>query len=566
MRAAGYIRVSTQEQADKGWNLGEDRRRIEEMCAERGWEPPVIYDDGGRQGDDPDRPGLRALLDALDDLDVVILRSQDRISRDIGIWAVTSAALRTAGVKVETFKGPLDLESPAGEFMANVMASVGKFEKRQTGQRVRQALDARVRAGLHTGGAAPCGYRWEEKLLVVVSEEAEVVRHIFIDYVNGMGQRAIVRGLAQTPTRHGGPWHQSAVSKILSSVTYIGKLKYTGEVVDARHEPIVDEELWNRAQAIRASASRRKGGRHLDGAHLLTRGLLRCPECGSAMIPRKARQGVERERYVCSGRVADRASCSQPSIRRELIDEPFLAHLLDGYIDLAATKRRIEERTSSALARAREAVVEREAEVASIERALATTERDYDAGDITGKQYSARQTRLSEELEGAQNALQRARHHIEATERGSVVGDGERVLLDHLAALKAAASAQAEAAPDQAALRNVIGEIFEEVRLAPWDEAIARAFGDGPTKPSARPWIPADDRRYWLLPKARWSAVDSALRPIPQPIAVPEERPAPRGKQHPSPRDNRIPTGSCAGTAGGSPRRSRTVLRARSRS
>src|SRR5579871_2601287 len=115
MRAAGYIRVSTQEQAQQGWNLDEDRKLIEERCEAKGWELVEIFDDGGLQGDDPNRPGLLAMLDSLESFDVLVLRSQDRLSRDIGIWALASTALRTAGVKVETFTGPLDLESPAGE-------------------------------------------------------------------------------------------------------------------------------------------------------------------------------------------------------------------------------------------------------------------------------------------------------------------------------------------------------------------------------------------------------------------------------------------------------------------
>ena len=58
VRAAGYIRVSTEEQRKHGWNLGADRERIERTVAERGWTLHAIYDDGGLQGDDPTRPGF----------------------------------------------------------------------------------------------------------------------------------------------------------------------------------------------------------------------------------------------------------------------------------------------------------------------------------------------------------------------------------------------------------------------------------------------------------------------------------------------------------------------------
>jgi site-specific DNA recombinase len=62
VKAAGYVRVSTQEQVEHGLNLEEDKLRIREMCEQRGWELVEIYDDGGTQGDDPNRPGLLRLL------------------------------------------------------------------------------------------------------------------------------------------------------------------------------------------------------------------------------------------------------------------------------------------------------------------------------------------------------------------------------------------------------------------------------------------------------------------------------------------------------------------------
>jgi site-specific DNA recombinase len=193
MKAVGYVRVSTVEQQEHGWNLGADKQRIAEIAAANGWELGPIHDDGGRQGDDADRPGLLAMLASLDDVDVVILRSQERLSRDLAIWTMCSAAFRKAEVRVETFNGPLDLQSPQGEFFSDLMAVVGKYEKRQTGQRVTQAMQARFRQGQHSGGTAPYGYRWEDKCLVVEPDEADVVRSVFTDYCNGVGQRGIIR-------------------------------------------------------------------------------------------------------------------------------------------------------------------------------------------------------------------------------------------------------------------------------------------------------------------------------------------------------------------------------------
>jgi DNA invertase Pin-like site-specific DNA recombinase len=66
MKAVGYVRVSTVEQQEHGWNLGADKQRIAEIAAANGWELGPIHDDGGRQGDDADRPGLLAMLASLE--------------------------------------------------------------------------------------------------------------------------------------------------------------------------------------------------------------------------------------------------------------------------------------------------------------------------------------------------------------------------------------------------------------------------------------------------------------------------------------------------------------------
>ena len=181
----------------------------------------------------------------------------------------------------------------------------------------------------------------------------------------------------------------------------MGKVAHRGQVIDGVHEAIVSEELWLRAEARRTGRGC-KGGRHPDGDHLLVGGVLRCGRYGEAMMCRKGRPGRGRPRYECFGRLEyGKEFCDQPSIRRELVDEPFLARLLNGFLDLQATVRRIEERTASAATVARHAVADAEAEVARVERAIATTERDYDAGVIDGRQYAKREARLTGGLAGA---------------------------------------------------------------------------------------------------------------------------------------------------------------------
>lgn len=135
--------------------------------------------------------------------------------------------------------------------------------------------------------------------------------------------------------------------------------------------------------------------------------MLRCT-CGAAMIPRKARKGSERARYVCGGRIANGPdyACSQPSIRRELIDGPFLSALLDRYVDLDATRQRIAERKGEALALAREAAEQAEVELHRAEQRIIRVRRGWQDGVIDDAEYAEQTAELQREREAAHEALQ----------------------------------------------------------------------------------------------------------------------------------------------------------------
>ncbi len=509
MRAAGYVRVSTQEQADKGWNLDEDRRLIGERCQREGWELVAVHDDGGRQGDDPDRPGLAALLDHLDEIDVVILRAQDRISRDIGIWAMVSTALRAARVRVETFTGPIDLESASGEFMANVMAAVGKFEKRRTGERVKQAAKARVRSGLHHG-RAPFGYRSENGRLVFHSAEAVVVRRIFREFAEeGRSQREIARRLNRDGIRaQRGDWTQGSVSKALRAPVYAGRLSFHGQVLKGTHQPLIDPDLWAKAEQLREAGTRTRKGRTPTANHLLAGGMLRC-RCGAAMYAQTRPQrgnGVSWEAYTCARRQREGLdACDQPPVKRQPIDEAVWRFVTETALDLEATKRAITEQASSGIVEVSTLRAQAERDVVKAERAMATTERDYDAGVIDGRQYAKREARLTTEREAAvaSAAALTASHERLLAEVESI--DAEGALLFELAAIRREILGQARESEQAGvqALRTALRRLFTGLELVP-----VGSFGtaiEGIVCPQGSPIAAAG---YQLIPHVRREALD----------------------------------------------------------
>ena len=515
MRVAGYVRVSTQEQADHGWNLGEDKRLIRARCEANGWPEPVIYDDAALQGDDPDRPGLLKLLAELENYDLVIMRQQDRISRDPVIWGTVAAAFQKAAVRVETFTGTIDLDTPQGRFVADMMAAVGKLEKGQIAQRVRQSKEARAKAGLPPGGKRPYAYRYVDGELVVDPVEAQVVRRIF-DMAQATSQRRIAALLNAEgiPSAQGRPWVQSMIGRVLRSPTYIGQIKRRADgedhLYEGKHAAIVDEALWHRVNASRATKERREGGRPLSTRHLLTRGLLRCGRCGSAMQP-VAAYGDRPEVYKCLGRQNHGPDfCKQPSVRRAFVDDALLDQLTSRFFDLDGARERIRQRQATELPNAETAVIEAEREVAAAEARIAKVTRGWQDDVISDPEYARQSAALEDELQGAREAVTQARSRVDQITAAGTTTDAEEALLAHLADLRQLVSGTVGQARDVEGLRTVIRQLFASVRLIEPDPGLAAAVNERAP--------------YWLLPILRSETFDwTTLQPIKAPLPTPED-------------------------------------------
>ena len=78
-----YIRVSTQEQAEEGYSLGEQEERLRKYCDAMGWILVKVYTDGGFSGGNLDRPALKAMIKEIEKgaADIVLVDKLDRLSR-----------------------------------------------------------------------------------------------------------------------------------------------------------------------------------------------------------------------------------------------------------------------------------------------------------------------------------------------------------------------------------------------------------------------------------------------------------------------------------------------------
>jgi DNA invertase Pin-like site-specific DNA recombinase len=202
----GYVRVSTEEQANSGLGLAAQRTAIRNECNHRGWTVLAIHEDAGASGKSvARRPGLSAALEDVESGQAagIVVAKLDRLSRSLADFADLMARAQSAGWNLVALDLGVDLATAAGEFMANVMASAAQWERRIIGQRTKDALAERRAQGVTLG---------RPRVL-----PKSVVERIVAARKDGEGWSAIARQLnaEKVATAHGGAlWHPSTVRAV----------------------------------------------------------------------------------------------------------------------------------------------------------------------------------------------------------------------------------------------------------------------------------------------------------------------------------------------------------------
>ena len=219
-KVVGYVRVSTDKQADGGVSLDVQRAKIQAYALAMDLDLVAIIEDAGASAKSLDRPGLQTALSMLDTgkaqaLLVVKLDRLTRSVRDLGElverYFATKCSLVSMGDSIDT-------RTAAGRLVLNVLTSVAQWEREATAERTRDAMAHMKASGEFCGGNSPrYGYAVENGKLVPVAGEQEVLR-IVQGYLDaGLSRRAIAKRLDQAGIR--------ARSGKVFDATQIGRMK-----------------------------------------------------------------------------------------------------------------------------------------------------------------------------------------------------------------------------------------------------------------------------------------------------------------------------------------------------
>lgn len=219
--AIGYVRVSTDGQAESGAGLAAQRAAIETFAKRHGLTITAWHEDAGVSGAAAieDRPGLMAALAGLRRGSVLIVAKRDRIARDTLTALTIERTVNRLRASIMSADGVGNGDEAADLFMRSIMDAAAAFERGLIKQRTRAALAAKRRAGERTG-EVPFGWTLgDDGRLVEVEAEQLVLANIKACRAAGMSLRQIAAILtdANVPTKKGrAAWNHNTVASILA--------------------------------------------------------------------------------------------------------------------------------------------------------------------------------------------------------------------------------------------------------------------------------------------------------------------------------------------------------------
>jgi len=219
-RAVGYVRVSTDKQADGGVSLEAQTAKVRAMADVQDAHLLEVVTDAGVSAKTLQRPGLARVLALVRAraVDMVLVAKLDRLTRSVRDLADLLDVFAKHGVALVSVAESLDTGSAAGRLVLNVMASVSQWEREAIGERTRDALRHKKANGERVG-TVPFGYQLgpDGVALVANFDEQRVLRLLRDLRQTGYTLQAIADELNRQGlrTRRGSPWQLRTVHHLL---------------------------------------------------------------------------------------------------------------------------------------------------------------------------------------------------------------------------------------------------------------------------------------------------------------------------------------------------------------
>lgn len=224
MKAIGYVRVSTDMQAEKGKSIDNQIDRIKNYCKEKNFILEEIFIDEGYSGKNLNRPALQDVFSRLKEggVDALVVWHSNRFARNLRDYLNSLDMLEKLKVKFYSIEEP-NISGSSGKAMRNLMGVFAEYQSDITGEHTRS-----VKANLKKNKQVYCpypplGYKNEDGKLVRDPNAFRIVDEIFEMKSKGFSLNKIAQVLNTQGVKgaKNGKFHASTVQKIISNPIYL---------------------------------------------------------------------------------------------------------------------------------------------------------------------------------------------------------------------------------------------------------------------------------------------------------------------------------------------------------
>jgi site-specific DNA recombinase len=289
-RAYLYIRVSTDEQAEKGYSQKHQDDRLRQYCEQHNIEVVGAFweDYSGKTFDRPQfRKFLEHLKTARNAADLLLFLKWDRFSRNVAESYVMISKLAKMGIEPQAIEQPLDMSVPESKIMLAIYLAAPEVENDRRSLNTIAGMRKAMKEGRYVN-MAPKGYRnardENNNPVIQPSKDADLVRWVFEETAKGVNN---VMEIWRTARNKGLRIGKTHVWNLLRNPVYCGRIfipAYKDEkatVVRATHEPLITTELFEEVQDVLNGRKRKFPTRQTSRDELPLRGYLACRHCGS---------------------------------------------------------------------------------------------------------------------------------------------------------------------------------------------------------------------------------------------------------------------------------------------
>ena len=342
LRVAAYCRVSTELEEQESSYEAQVEYYTRKMEETDNWKMAEIYADDGKSATNTKKhDDFNAMIkDALDGkIDMILTKSVSQFARNTVDSLLTIRKLKEKNVAVVFEKEGVNTLDGTGEILITILSSLAQEESRNISENTRWGVVRRFENGkMIVNHNKFMGYTKNESGdLVIVPEEAEIVRLIFRLYLEGYSAKKISQYLEENGIKTAtgqDKWYDSVIFKMLRNEKYMGdallQKTYTVDFmtkkkvinkgivpqyyVEDDHEPIIPKELFYRVQeelARRASMNKssvtcKKNQKSKFSSEYALTGLLLCGDCGQEYRRVTwSRNGKKKIVWRCSNRLTN---------------------------------------------------------------------------------------------------------------------------------------------------------------------------------------------------------------------------------------------------------------------